>query len=102
MHVCKEEQKASIICIILAEETGSEIRQSCCIASHLFSLFPFLLLSFTHQFSCFLLLPQLPQRNLFIVMFIQDLRRRKIEIFLRNMHSPFPQCIHARLRAHAF
>ena len=48
------------------------------------------------------LLPQLPQRNLLIIMFIQHLRSRQIEVLLRNMHSPLPQRIHTRLRTYAF
>ncbi len=46
-------------------------------------------------------LPQLPQTNLLIIMLIQHLGRRQIEIFLRHMHPPLSQCIHARLRAYA-
>ena len=44
------------------------------------------------------LLPQLPQTNLLIIMLIQHLRRRQIEVLLRDMHPPLPQRIHARLR----
>ena len=33
-------------------------------------------------------------------MLIQHLRRREVKVLLRDMHSPLPQRIHPRLRAH--
>ena len=47
------------------------------------------------------LLPQLPQTYFLIIMLVKHLRRRQVEILLRDMHPPLPQRIHARLRAHA-
>ena len=35
-------------------------------------------------------------------MFVQHLRRREVEILLRHMHPPFPQCIHACLCTDTF
>lgn len=46
-------------------------------------------------------LPQLAQRHLLIVVLVQNLGRSQLEVLLRNMDSPLPQGIHARLCAHA-
>lgn len=46
------------------------------------------------------LLPQLPKTDFLIIMFVQHLRRRQVEIFLRHMHSAFAKRVHARLGAY--
>lgn len=48
------------------------------------------------------LLPQLAQTNLLIIMLVQYLCRRQVEIFLRHMNSSFAQGIHARFGADTF
>lgn len=47
-------------------------------------------------------LPQLPQRNLLVVVLIQHLGRREVEILLRHVYPPLPQGVHARFGADAF
>lgn len=46
------------------------------------------------------LLPQLPKTNLLVIMFVQHLRRRQIEVLLRHVHPPFPERKHPRLGTH--
>jgi len=48
------------------------------------------------------LLPQLPKTNLLIIMFIQHLRRRQIEVLLRHVHPPLPQRKHPGFGTYAF
>ena len=52
--------------------------------------YPFPLSLSTSLPRCAHLLPQFTQAHFFIVMFIQHLRRREVEILLRHMHPPFP------------
>ncbi len=44
-------------------------------------------------------LPQLPQADLLVVVLVENLGRRKLEILLRDVHSSLPQGIHAGLSA---
>lgn len=47
------------------------------------------------------LLPQLAQRCFFVVVLVQDLRRGKIKIFLRDVNPSLSQCVHTSLCADA-